>query len=505
MTTIYTWAELPTLTPSTLSSDDRIFIFDTSANIPKYATIGDVESAMDHVDIPGDTMTGTLNITPAVTTTTPALTTLQIGPNTGTAQAGTKYNSIIVSDGTNVTSGESAALYVGYATNSASAGQRYGIYAAASHALATTGTGDIIGGVFFVQSTASAGGTDTGAGAVGSLYGANPNAYLDATNYEIVSGGEVDCSISAGGTAKHRLGWMVASAGPTVGASMDGALAVGASSGSWGAALLLHTFHGGNALSATASVITSDGVAETITNVISLPNWTISGNIFNFANYTLSGTAVAAHSTIIAANTSGDGLSLTNPTAATSGNQRYSPRLRLTGHGWKTNATAASQQVDWTVENLPAQGAANPTAQLIVKSQINSGGYNINYVLGNDLGSATDALWGTNAASRYVNVGGVNQAIFYADSTQSILGTVVNTPLIFWVNSVAIATLSSTGIVVNAGKMTLKATSTSLASLNLPTGAAPSSPVDGDVWREDNTDTGLKVRINGATKTITVA
>lgn len=32
-----------------------------------------------------------------------------------------------------------------------------------------------------------------------------------------------------------------------------------------------------------------------------------------------------------------------------------------------------------------------------------------------------------------------------------------------------------------------------------------SSPQDGDVWREDNTDTGLKVRINGATKTITVS
>lgn len=32
-----------------------------------------------------------------------------------------------------------------------------------------------------------------------------------------------------------------------------------------------------------------------------------------------------------------------------------------------------------------------------------------------------------------------------------------------------------------------------------------SSPTDGDVWREDNTNTGLKVRINGATKTITVS
>lgn len=40
--------------------------------------------------------------------------------------------------------------------------------------------------------------------------------------------------------------------------------------------------------------------------------------------------------------------------------------------------------------------------------------------------------------------------------------------------------------------------------LNLPVQAAPASPVDGDIWREDNTNTGLKVRINGITKTITV-
>lgn len=41
--------------------------------------------------------------------------------------------------------------------------------------------------------------------------------------------------------------------------------------------------------------------------------------------------------------------------------------------------------------------------------------------------------------------------------------------------------------------------------INLPTQAAPASPNDGDIWREDNTDTGLKIRINGTTKTIVVS
>lgn len=46
---------------------------------------------------------------------------------------------------------------------------------------------------------------------------------------------------------------------------------------------------------------------------------------------------------------------------------------------------------------------------------------------------------------------------------------------------------------------------TSGPNLNLTVSAAPTSPVDGDVWREDNTNTGLKIRINGVTKTVTVS
>jgi hypothetical protein len=466
-------------------------------------------SASSRVLRAGDTMTGTLAITPA-SGTTKALDTLQIGPNTGVVQASFQYNSIIVSDGANITpAGEVAALYVGHAINSGAAGQHYGIYSAVSHAIATPGVqGDLIGGVFYVQSTASAGGTNTGAGAIGSLYGANPNAYLDATNYEIISAGEADCSVSAGGTVKHRLGWMVASAGPTAGAVTDGAFAVGASTGSWNTALLLHTFHGGSPLSTTASIIASDGVTQTITNGISLPNWTISGKIFEFAKYTLTGDGVADHQITIAANTSGAGISLVNPQVATAGNQRYGPRLRLTGQGWKTDATAASQTVDWVLENLPVQGAANPTAQLLVSSQINNAGYQNSLTLTNDLNSTTAQVAGVNAAQVTLGVasgGGGLRGLFYADNTETIVGSVTALPLVLQSNSADVATLSSTGIVVDAGKLTLKAGTTSLASLNIPQGAAPTSPVDGDVWREDNTDTGLKIRINGATKTVTVS
>lgn len=70
-----------------------------------------------------------------------------------------------------------------------------------------------------------------------------------------------------------------------------------------------------------------------------------------------------------------DGIILLNSTAAAAGAQQYSPMIRLTGFGWKTNATAASQQADWVFQAQPVQGAAAPTVNLVFLSQINTGGF----------------------------------------------------------------------------------------------------------------------------------
>lgn len=70
-----------------------------------------------------------------------------------------------------------------------------------------------------------------------------------------------------------------------------------------------------------------------------------------------------------------DGLVLENATAAAAGAQQRSPALRLTAQGWKTNATAASQTVDWLVDVLPVQGAAAPTANLVMAARINGAAY----------------------------------------------------------------------------------------------------------------------------------
>ena len=88
----------------------------------------------------------------------------------------------------------------------------------------------------------------------------------------------------------------------------------------------------------------------------------------------VSSTASNVNTQSIAA-VSTDGYVLTNTTAAAAGAQQWSPRLRLTGQGWKTTATAASETTDFIIENQPVQGAATPTSNLVISSQINAAGY----------------------------------------------------------------------------------------------------------------------------------
>jgi hypothetical protein len=90
----------------------------------------------------------------------------------------------------------------------------------------------------------------------------------------------------------------------------------------------------------------------------------------------------------LAANTSGDGLILADPTAATAANQRYSPRLNLQGQGWATTPVA-SQPVNWIIENQPIQGAANPSSILAFSSSVNGGAYTLN----GQIGSGSNGAW----------------------------------------------------------------------------------------------------------------
>lgn len=69
-----------------------------------------------------------------------------------------------------------------------------------------------------------------------------------------------------------------------------------------------------------------------------------------------------------------DGASLTSGTSASAGNQKWSPTISLTGNGWKTNATAASQSVSYRLTTVPIEGTAAPTGELRISESINGGG-----------------------------------------------------------------------------------------------------------------------------------
>jgi hypothetical protein len=73
--------------------------------------------------------------------------------------------------------------------------------------------------------------------------------------------------------------------------------------------------------------------------------------------------------------TPADGLTLYNPSAATSGTPvQYSSSVHQTGSGW---TGSASQQADWRSEVHPINGTSPITSNLVWSSQINSAGYNV--------------------------------------------------------------------------------------------------------------------------------
>lgn len=74
-------------------------------------------------------------------------------------------------------------------------------------------------------------------------------------------------------------------------------------------------------------------------------------------------------------NTTSNGLFLSNPQVASTGNQMFSPAITFDGQGWKTTATAASQDCQWQMYLQPVQGAANPTSSLLFKSAINGAAF----------------------------------------------------------------------------------------------------------------------------------
>ena len=108
--------------------------------------------------------------------------------------------------------------------------------------------------------------------------------------------------------------------------------------------------------------------------------------------------------------------------------------------------------------------------------------------------------------------GGTGHLTWTTDNTYDIGASGANRPRQVYVGTKVTTFQFETTGTIGLGKaltstsyVSIAASTTALSSLNIAQGAAPTAPVDGDIWREDNTNTGLKIRVNGVTKTITLS
>ena len=154
----------------------------------------------------------------------------------------------------------------------------------------------------------------------------------------------------------------------------------------------------------------SDGLTLTSTSDATKGKVSISGDLFDITQ-----TAIGA--------TQGDyGLALVNTTAAAHDSQQFSPPIRWRGYGWKTDATAASQSVDFRAFVRPIQGAAAPTGALDFQYSINGAAYsNLLTVLSSGL-----VLEGTAPIGISLDAGGSGNVAFKQGGGVTILDATTN-------------------------------------------------------------------------------
>jgi len=70
-----------------------------------------------------------------------------------------------------------------------------------------------------------------------------------------------------------------------------------------------------------------------------------------------------------------DRIILTNTQPAIAGTQQYSPALRFTGQGWKSDATTGSKSTDFRIYNQPQQATGNPSANLLIDFSVDGGAF----------------------------------------------------------------------------------------------------------------------------------
>lgn len=160
------------------------------------------------------------------------------------------------------------------------------------------------------------------------------------------------------------------------------------------------------------------------------------------------------------------GYNYGNDALASATYNQNSPLEVRYGQGWKTASTAASQPMSIGALVSPETGVTNPI-----------GVYKM--------------FFGTNTNSPTVTTNELFR-LEWGDR----LGFNINKQLL----AGFITTINGAATHLG-GKLTVAAAATGYASINIPSGTAPTSPVDGDLWYDG---TNLKFRVGSTTKTVTI-
>lgn len=221
---------------------------------------------------------GPFTINPTSGTTNQGLALTQTGPNTGSTVGNLPYNIINVSDGANVTGDPTSwALFVNYNILANATGNKFGVGVTINRSATTTQNGDLIG--MFSNTVSSA--PNNGNGGV---FGGNFQAVKlsGANDQNEIAGSENSVRIDSGAAANWRFGTASVSTGAVRGTVLDAGYEVrnAVAGGEFLVGMLLHSQSSSvHPIATTGSVIGDDGVAATIANIISLPDYSCTGNI----------------------------------------------------------------------------------------------------------------------------------------------------------------------------------------------------------------------------------
>lgn len=122
--------------------------------------------------------------------------------------------------------------------------------------------------------------------------------------------------------------------------------------------------------------------------------------------------------------TSTDGVVLQNATAAANGAQQWSPRLRLSGQGFRSTGSL-SRTLDWVIENQTVQSSVTPSGQLTFFPMLNGTPGAPQLVLDSVLGPTFPTMAGGGNRVLVVNNNGILSATANAGITNSAGANVV--------------------------------------------------------------------------------